>query len=82
MLQWKDTVLKAIKGGFYILMSLVLKWLFATYSIWLSAESMGSMWASIIDTSSEIKWLIVYWDNSSHVLHCYTAELVIAVLGL
>lgn len=63
-------------------MSLVHKWLFAIYSIWLSAESMGFMWASLIATISKIKWLIVYLDNSSHVLHCYTAEVVIAVLGL
>lgn len=63
-------------------MSLVHKWLLATYSIWLSAESTGFMQASLIATISKIKWLIVYLDNSSHILHCYTAELVITVLSL
>ena len=63
-------------------MPLVYKWLFATYSIWLSAESMGFMRASLIATISKIKWLIVYLDNSSHILHRYTTELVITVLGL
>lgn len=63
-------------------MSLVYKWLFATYSIWLSAESTGFMQASLIATISKTKWLIVYLDNSSYILHCYTTELVITVFGL
>lgn len=49
------------------------------YSIWLSAESMGFRRASLIATISKIKWLIVYLDNSSHIRHCYAAELVISV---
>jgi len=40
------------------------------------------MRATLIATISKIKWLIVYLDNSSHILHCYSTELVITVLGL
>lgn len=74
--------LETIKGRFRNIMSLVYTWLFATYSIWLSAESIGFTRASLIATISKIKWLIVYLDNSSHIWHCYTTELVITVLGL
>lgn len=49
------------------------------YSIWLSAESMGFMRASLIATIRKIKWLIVYLDNSSPIRHCCAPELVISV---